>query len=112
MQKPCSDDGVKTTCPYCGVGCGVVAKRGAEESYTTIGDATHPANFGRLCSKGSALNETLGLESRLLHPEIDGRCVSWPAALDRVSSDLARVREQYGPESIAFYLSGQLLTED
>ncbi|MEO1544812.1 MAG: molybdopterin-dependent oxidoreductase, partial [Pseudomonadota bacterium] len=112
MQKPCSDDGVNTTCPYCGVGCGVVAKRGAEESYTTIGDTTHPANFGRLCSKGSALNETLGLESRLLHPEIDGRCVSWPEALDRVSSDLARVREQYGPESIAFYLSGQLLTED
>ncbi|MEO1206044.1 MAG: molybdopterin-dependent oxidoreductase [Pseudomonadota bacterium] len=112
MKNATDSDGVKTTCPYCGVGCGVVAGRGADHSFTTTGDVTHPANFGRLCSKGSALNETLSLESRLLHPEIEGRCASWPEALDRVASDLTRVRDTHGPDAIAFYLSGQLLTED
>ena len=76
------------------------------------GDPEHPANFGRLCSKGSALGETLGLESRLLHPEIGGRRVGWDEALDHVAAELARTSERHGPEAIAFYLSGQLLTED
>ncbi len=102
---------VRTTCPYCGVGCGVLA-RGAGESVSLAGDPRHPANFGRLCSKGSALGETLGLEGRLLHPQIDGARVSWGRALDRVSRGLARIIEQHGPDAVAFYLSGQLLTED
>ena len=62
---------IKTTCPYCGVGCGVVAS-----DKEVRGDATHPANFGKLCVKGSALNETLGLKGRLLHPQVDGRRAS------------------------------------
>jgi assimilatory nitrate reductase catalytic subunit len=103
---------VKTTCPYCGVGCGVTATRYGDGSVRVEGDAKHPANFGRLCSKGSALGDTLGDHDRLLYPEIDGKRVSWDAALGAVAEGLADIRETYGPDSIAFYLSGQLLTED
>ena len=59
---------VRTTCPYCGVGCGVLAKPDGRGGAVIAGDPEHPANFGRLCSKGSALGETLGLSTRLLHP--------------------------------------------
>ena len=66
-------DTVKTTCPYCGVGCGILATPQADGSVDIKGDPEHPANFGRLCSKGSALGETVSLEGRLLRPEIRGR---------------------------------------
>ena len=63
---------VRTTCPYCGVGCGVLAEVAADGATSVRGDPEHPANFGRLCSKGSALAETIDLDGRLLHPQIDG----------------------------------------
>jgi assimilatory nitrate reductase catalytic subunit len=80
--------------------------------FSMRGDPEHPANFGRLCSKGSALAETIGLEGRLLKPRIDGRPASWPEAIARVADGFARTIENYGPDSVAFYVSGQLLTED
>ena len=103
---------VRTACPYCGVGCGVLAKPEGPQAARVAGDPAHPASAGRLCSKGSALAETLGLEGRLLHPEIDGRRVSWDAALDRVARGFAETIATHGPDSVAFYVSGQLLTED
>jgi assimilatory nitrate reductase catalytic subunit len=108
----------RTTCPYCGVGCGLKVVRtpnedgGATGSVDVKGDADHPANFGRACSKGSALGETLGLEGRLLHPQVDGRRVDWDTALDRVASVFSDTIAEHGPDSVAFYVSGQLLTED
>ena len=108
---------VKTTCPYCGVGCGVLATADDTGGASIAGDPAHPANFGRLCSKGSALGETLGLETRLLHPMIRnargtyGR-VSWDDALNEVANGWRKIMDAHGPESTAFYLSGQLLTED
>ena len=104
--------GVRTTCPYCGVGCGVKAVPDGLGGAEITGDAEHPANFGRLCSKGSSLGQTLGRETRLLHPQIGGARVSWATALDHVASELQRIGGRYGPSTIAFYLSGQLLTED
>ncbi|MCE4224699.1 molybdopterin-dependent oxidoreductase [Methylobacterium sp. C25] len=103
---------VKTTCPYCGVGCGVLASPDGQGGAGIAGDTDHPANFGRLCSKGSALGETLALDDRLLHPVVDGARASWEGALGTVAGGLRRIAEQHGPDSIAFYLSGQLLTED
>lgn len=103
---------VKTTCPYCGVGCGVLATPQPDGSVAISGDPDHPANFGRLCSKGSALGETLSLEGRLLHPEIDGQRVGWDEALDLVAEKFRRAIDEYGPNSVAIYGSGQLLTED
>ncbi len=76
------------------------------------GDPAHPANYGRLCVKGTALGETLSLENRLLYPEMDGARVSWDAALDRIASKFRECVEQTGPDSVAMYVSGQLLTED
>jgi assimilatory nitrate reductase catalytic subunit len=98
---------VHTTCPYCGVGCGIIAGTGA-----VAPDAAHPANLGRICSKGAALAETLVDRDRLLTARIDGRRVSVDAALDHVAARLAATIAEDGPESVAFYGSGQFLTED
>ena len=108
---------VRTTCPYCGVGCGVLAQADAAGGAAIAGDPAHPANFGRLCSKGSALGETVGMAGRLIHPMLrqrDGSLtrVPWPQALDRVAAGLRQIIEREGPDAVAFYLSGQLLTED
>jgi assimilatory nitrate reductase catalytic subunit len=103
---------VKTTCPYCGVGCGVIADVAPDGGIAVRGDPDHPANFGRLCSKGSALAETLGLDGRLLYPEIAGARAEWDTALDLVAAKFADAIAEHGPESVAFYVSGQLLTED
>jgi assimilatory nitrate reductase catalytic subunit len=102
----------RTTCPYCGVGCGLTVARDAAGAVEVRGDADHPANYGRTCSKGSALGETLGLGGRLLYPTIDGTRVDWDTALDRVASVFSQTIAQHGPDSVAFYVSGQLLTED
>ena len=112
MTQPAAAPTVRTTCPYCGVGCGVLATPDGQGGAAIAGDAEHPANYGRLCSKGSALGETLSLDNRLLHPQVDGAQVSWDAALDTIVGKLSAIAEEHGPESIAFYLSGQLLTED
>jgi assimilatory nitrate reductase catalytic subunit len=113
---------VRTTCPYCGVGCGLKAERSATAAdndtvlaaggVTIRGDPDHPANLGRLCSKGAALGETLGLDGRLLHPEIRGRRASWDEALDAVAAGFRKTIAAHGADSVAFYVSGQLLTED
>src|SRR5436309_14461669 len=108
---------VRTTCPYCGVGCGLLAQPDGRGGAAIAGDDAHPANFGRLCSKGSALTETLGLEGRLLHPmlrEVEGGLVraDWDAALDAVARGFEAIVARHGPDAVAFYLSGQLLTED
>jgi assimilatory nitrate reductase catalytic subunit len=102
----------RTTCPYCGVGCGVLATREPDGSVTVRGDPDHPANFGRLCSKGTALGETLSLDDRLLYPEIGGARASWDDALDLVASKFSEAIRDHGPDSVAFYVSGQILTED
>src|SRR3569623_1410916 len=103
---------VRTTCPYCGVGCGVLATPGVGYAVVIQGDDQHPANFGRLCSKGSALGETVDLDGRLLRPQINGARASWDAALAHVAAGFRRIIEHHGPEAVAFYVSGQLLTED
>lgn len=104
--------GIRTTCPYCGVGCGVLATPDGKGGAAIEGDPDHPANFGRLCSKGSALGETLSLDDRLLYPEVGGKRASWQHALDTVADAFRRAIADHGPQSVAFYVSGQLLTED
>ncbi|MCQ2005166.1 nitrate reductase [Rhizobium sp. NRK18] len=103
---------VKTTCPYCGVGCGVIATVHDDGAVTVKGDPDHPSNYGRLCSKGSALAETLDLDDRILHPEIAGKRTSWDEAFDLVAKTFSETIAEHGPDSVAFYVSGQLLTED
>ena len=109
---------VKTTCPYCGTGCGVDV-RVSGSTVEVSGDAEHPTNAGRLCVKGSALDDTVGPQGRLLYPAIRRQDadrvmerVSWDAALDHVAQGFRRVIEEHGPNAVAWYVSGQLLTED
>ena len=107
-----ADLAIATACPYCGVGCGVSATPGPERALSVSGDPAHPANLGRLCSKGAALGATVGLEGRLLHPTIKGRRASWERAIRTVAGRFGRTIEKHGPDAVAFYVSGQLLTED
>src|SRR5882757_5168043 len=100
---------VRTTCPYCGVGCGVLAQPDGRGGAAVSGDPAHPANFGRICSKGSALGETLALGTRLLHPmrrQNDGSLapIDWSPALDQVATGFQRIIDRDGPDSVAFYL--------
>lgn len=109
----------QTTCPYCGVGCGVIAhvsQTSMGEKVQIEGDVQHPANLGKLCIKGSHLADTLGLKTRLLHP-MTGRkeqrqISTWDHAISSIANKFQQYIDQYGRDSIAFYVSGQLLTED
>jgi len=108
----------KSTCCYCGVGCGVVIETDGERITGVRGDDAHPANFGRLCTKGTTLHLTAGSAARALYPELRSsrtaarERVSWDAALDHAADKFAAVIREHGPDSVAFYISGQLLTED
>ena len=117
MRSGVAQPAIRTACPYCGVGCGVLATPDSNGGASIAGDPEHPANLGRLCSKGSALGETLGLSERLLHPMVrvssgEMERVAWPDALDHVANRLQHIMAKHGRDSVAFYLSGQLLTED
>lgn len=108
---------IKTTCPYCGVGCGILVSKIKESESGDLpvlinGDKRHPANLGKLCIKGKNLGDTLTNDNRLALPKIHNQTQKWPKTLDFVASQLSKTIKQYGRESVAFYTSGQLLTED
>ncbi|WP_372572733.1 molybdopterin-dependent oxidoreductase [Ruegeria jejuensis] len=103
---------IRSTCAYCGVGCGVLLRPDGAGGLAVRGDPDHPANRGRLCSKGSALAETVGLEQRLLAPRAFGQDTGWDDALQLVADRFSSAIAEHGPDSVAFYVSGQLLTED
>ena len=108
---------IKTTCPYCGVGCGIniSASENIDETSLPVlvnGDKRHPANFGKLCIKGKNLSDTLTNDNRLALPKINNKEQKWPRTLDYVASKLNKTIDEYGADSVAFYVSGQLLTED
>src|SRR5918992_879269 len=102
----------RTICPYCGVGCGVLAAPKSDSSVEIAGDPEHGSSFGRLCSKGTALGETLSLEDRLLQPMVNGQRTDWDAVLAHVARGFRRIIDRDGPDAVALYVSGQLLTED
>ncbi len=106
----------QTTCPYCGVGCGIDLQLTQNASGLAISDlkgmSEHPANFGRLCVKGSNLLQTNDLTNRLLVPQINDLEVSWQQAIATVGKTFSEVIERFGQDALAFYVSGQLLTED
>ena len=102
---------IHTICPYCGVGCGVIMTR-ITKGYQLKADNQHPANFGKLCSKGAALAETLDDGDRLLYPITKRKRATWDAALSEVTHTFQRIIAEHGPDAVAFYVSGQLLTED
>ena len=101
-----------TTCPYCGVGCGVTVTEADDGSWQVRGDKAHPANFGKLCSKGAALGETVFLEGRLQTPRIDGEDADWDRTMEVMADRFSRIIDEHGPNAVALYVSGQLLTED
>ena len=102
----------RSTCPYCGVGCGVLLRPDGAGGLQVRGDPDHPANLGRLCSKGTALGDTVGQMGRLRAPMVHGVETGWDAALQKVADGFRDTIARHGPDSVAFYVSGQLLTED
>ena len=109
---------IKSTCCYCGVGCGLLVETENNQITGVRGDPEHPANFGRLCTKGATLHQTARHDYRLLTPELRlQKCVarqqvSWDDALDHAADRFAAIIREHGPDSVAFYISGQLMTED
>jgi assimilatory nitrate reductase catalytic subunit len=106
----------RSTCPYCGVGCGVLIESDGAQITGVRGDPEHPANYGRLCTKGQTLHLTasapITLHQRLRVPLLDGRELGWDEALDTAAERFAAIAQQHGPDALGFYISGQLLTED
>ena len=112
----------RSTCPYCGVGCGVIIESEGAQITGVRGDPDHPANFGRLCTKGSTLHLTASApitrQTRLLRPMQRARRgeapqpLDWDAALDQAAGRFAGIVQAHGPDAVGFYVSGQLLTED
>ena len=106
----------RSTCPYCGVGCGVIIESEGTQITGVRGDPKHPANFGRLCTKGQSLHLTasapITLHQRLRVPTLHGREVTWHEALDTAADRFTTVIDEHGRDAVAFYISGQLLTED
>src|SRR3954447_15000610 len=115
---------VKTLCPYCGVGCGLLASTDGTRISKVRGDPKHPANFGKLCPKGGSVAQTLDVATRLRTAMVRTRdanpgdrlstpftAVTPSRAIERVATKLRHILDTYGPESIAFYLSGQMTTE-
>lgn len=113
------NESFKTTCCYCGVGCGIVVHKEKNGSLRVEGDPHHPVNKGMLCSKGMNLHYTvMDTSDRLLYPEMrysrhqPRQRVTWDEALDRTAAVFKTLIQKYGPDSVAFYASGQCLTEE
>jgi assimilatory nitrate reductase catalytic subunit len=111
----------RSTCCYCGTGCGVVIESAQGQVTGVRGDPAHPSSRGRLCSKGTTLHLTMqpaAMAARARHPEMRFRRgearqrTTWDAALDHVAERFRRIVDEHGPDAVAFYISGQLLTED
>ncbi len=119
---PAAPAQTRSTCPYCGTGCGVVIESVGGQIVNVQGDPDHPANFGRLCTKGSTLHLTAAAsvtqQSRLLQPMqrlargAQPQAMGWEAAMAMAAERLADIVRRHGPEAVGFYGSGQLLTED
>jgi len=110
---------IKTTCSYCGVGCGIIVKKDLNNNITVEGDKDHPVNKGMLCSKGMNLHYVVNdISDRLLYPKMRWsrshpyEQVSWDTALTRAASVFKSIIKKYGPDSVGFYVSGQCLTEE
>ena len=108
----------RSTCCYCGTGCGVIVQSVGDRIVGVEGDPDHPANFGRLCTKGNTLHLAAVKTGRALVPMLrqqraDPRTpTTWDNALDTAADRFARIIDEHGPDAVAFYISGQLLTED
>ncbi len=123
VETPLTEEDLKLTwnksvCPYCGVGCGVLVGSRDGRVLKVRGDSNHPANFGLLCGKGATLPQMVHTPDRLRYPlmrssrEAEFQRTSWETALDRIASQWRRIIQDHGPDAVAFYVSGQLLTED
>ena len=113
------EESFKTTCSYCGVGCGIVVKKDRRGKITVEGDKDHPVNKGMLCSKGMNLHYAMQDRSdRLLYPEMrysrshPYQRVTWEQAIQRAAAVFKSITQTYGPDSVGFYVSGQCLTEE
>lgn len=109
----------RSTCCYCGVGCGVLIESDGTRVINVTGDPQHPANLGKLCTKGSTLHlSAKTLDQRILYPELrstrqtERQRSNWGSTIDFLADKFANIIQQHGPDAVAFYISGQLLTED
>src|SRR5687767_5981255 len=117
--KSTNDTTYRTTCSYCGVGCGIIVKKDRRNNLTVEGDPDHPVNKGMLCSKGINLHYAIqDTSDRLMYPEMrlskhhPIQRVSWDDAMRRAAAVFSTLIKNYGPDSVGFYVSSQCLTEE
>jgi len=109
---------VNSVCSYCGTGCGICLETDGQRIVSLSGNKQHPTNQGMLCSKGRELHHTVRTNDRLLRPQLRTSFdapfapVDWDTALDYGAEKFANIIREHGPDAVAFYISGQLLTED
>ena len=111
------DSTVRTVCSYCGVGCGIVLTVRDGRVASVAGDKEHPANFGRLCTKGATSHEMLAAPGRLGTALVraDRESPAEPTDVDRAitlaAGRLRAILDEHGPDALSFYVSGQLTME-
>ncbi|AOW95207.1 reductase [Rhodococcus sp. WMMA185] len=123
QQQMAGTSTVKSACSYCGVGCGIVLEVGidpetkARRVISASGDKEHPANFGRLCTKGATSAEMLvaggRMETGYLRDERgqSPAAVNVDAAISETARRLKAILDEHGPDALSFYVSGQMSIE-
>jgi sulfite reductase (NADPH) flavoprotein alpha-component len=118
-----SKDAVNTVCAYCGVGCGMVLqvttdpKNERRHVAKSVGNKNHPANFGRLCTKGATTADMLGAPGRMDAAYLRAGRGQPPEPVDidnaiiQSAKRLRAIIDQHGPDAFALYASGQMSTE-
>ncbi len=112
-----ANQSVRSVCPYCGVGCGIVMQVENNKVVKVTGDKAHPTNFGRLCTKGTtcgqAIAESGRMENAYLREQRDHDPVrtAMDTAINETACRLRHILDRDGPEALAFYVSGQMSLE-
>nr|WP_314567387.1 bifunctional nitrate reductase/sulfite reductase flavoprotein subunit alpha [uncultured Pseudomonas sp.] len=112
-----ANQNVRSVCPYCGVGCGIVMQVEHNKVVKVIGDKAHPTNFGRLCTKGTTCGQAIAESGRMENAYVrqardhDPVRIAMDKAISETAARLRHTLDTHGPDALAFYVSGQMSLE-
>ncbi len=112
-----ANNSIRSVCPYCGVGCGIVMHVEHNKVIKVIGDKTHPTNFGRLCTKGTTCGQAIADSGRMQSAYVrqardhDPVRIAMDKAISETATRLRQILDSHGPDALSFYVSGQMSLE-